>query len=127
MMTTGMPAPTASSTGATSALLSSGASTMAETFRPMKFSTTWICCSRSSSRSGPFQMIVTSIPSAAQLALGLDGAGVDGLPVLVGRPLGDDGDPKRGLGSLGDGGEGQDHPEGQSGKGQAGEGAHGKG
>jgi hypothetical protein len=64
MTTTGMPAFTASSTGATSARLSSGARTMAETPRPTKFSTTWICCSRSSSRSGPFQMIVTSVPAA---------------------------------------------------------------
>ncbi len=71
MMTTGMPAPTASSTGRHQRPLSSGASTIAETLRPTKFSTTWICCSRSSSRSGPFQMIVTSIPAAASSRLAL--------------------------------------------------------
>ena len=64
MTTTGIPACTASSTGATSARLSRGARTIADTFRPTKFSTTWICCSRSSSRSGPFQRMVTSVPDA---------------------------------------------------------------
>jgi hypothetical protein len=34
------------------------------TCRPMKFSTTCTCCSRSSSRRGPFQMMATSMPAA---------------------------------------------------------------
>ena len=64
MMTTGIRALSASSTGATSARLSSGASTMPLTSRPMKFSTTCTCCSRSSSRSGPFQISRTFTPAA---------------------------------------------------------------
>ena len=48
-----------------------------------KLSTTWICCSRSSSRSGPFQMILH-----AQLLARLVGAGVHRLPELVRRALG---------------------------------------
>src|ERR1017187_7567026 len=71
MMITGMPAAIASSTGATSARSSSGASTIADTLRPMKFSTTWICCSRSSSRRGPFQMMLTAMPLAASSRLAL--------------------------------------------------------
>ena len=34
------------------------------TRRLTKFSTTWICCSRSSSFNGPFQMISTATPFA---------------------------------------------------------------
>ncbi len=63
-ITTGMPARDASSTGRTSALASSGASTMALMPWLWKPSTTWICCSRSSSRSGPFQITLTSMPCA---------------------------------------------------------------
>ena len=64
MITVGTPAAFASSTGRTSARSSSGASTMPCTPWLMKPSTTWICCSRSSSRSGPFQMILTVSPFA---------------------------------------------------------------
>ena len=61
MMTTGMPLPDGvRTTGARSAVSSSGASTMPDTPRLMKSSTTLICASRSSSLSGPFQMISTS-------------------------------------------------------------------
>ena len=63
-MTTGMPARDASSTGRTSARASSGASTMALMPWLWKPSTTWICCSRSSSRSGPFHTTWASIPCA---------------------------------------------------------------
>ena len=62
MTTVGMPARFASSTGRTSAFSSSGASTMPETPWLRKPSTTWTCCSRSSSRSGPFQVMVTFTP-----------------------------------------------------------------
>ena len=71
MMTVGMPARFASSTGRTSARSSSGASTMP--FMPWlrKPSTTCTCCSRSSSRSGPFQVMFTLIPrpSSSRAAL----------------------------------------------------------
>jgi hypothetical protein len=59
-----MPARVASSTGRTSAFASSGASTMALMRWLWKPSTTWICCSRSSSRSGPFQTMCASTPCA---------------------------------------------------------------
>src|SRR5438034_2414424 len=64
MITVGTPARRASSTGRTRATLSSGASTMPWTPWLKNPSTTWTCCSRSSSRSGPFQMIVTGCPCA---------------------------------------------------------------
>src|SRR4051812_42705 len=63
-MTVGTPAAFASSTGRTRARLSRGASTMPETPCEVKPSTTCTCCSRSSSRSGPFQMILTVSPAA---------------------------------------------------------------
>ena len=59
-------------------------------------STTCTCCSRSSSRSGPFQMISTGA-LRGELALRADRAGVDALPELVGRALRDHGDPVRPL------------------------------
>ena len=64
MTIVGMPARLASSTGRTSAASSSGAMTMPEMFWLTKPSTTCTCCSRSSSRSGPFHMIVTGVPAA---------------------------------------------------------------
>jgi hypothetical protein len=64
MITVGTPAPFASSTGRTSARSSSGASTIPETPWEVKPSTTCTCCSRSSSRSGPFQMMRTLSPLA---------------------------------------------------------------
>src|SRR5258708_6681484 len=64
MMTVGTPARFASSTGRTSARRSSGASTMPWTPCERNPSITWICCSRSSSRSGPFQMMCTESPVA---------------------------------------------------------------
>src|SRR4051812_27095653 len=64
MITVGTPAFFASSTGRTSARLSSGASTMPDTPWLVKPSTTCTCCSRSSSRSGPFQMMRTLSPEA---------------------------------------------------------------
>ena len=65
MMTVGMPAAFASSTGRTSARSSSGARTIP--FMPWlrNPSTTCTCCSRSSSRSGPFQVRVTFTPLAS--------------------------------------------------------------
>ena len=62
--TTGILPRTAVSIGATRPRLSSGAMTMPLTRWPTKFSTTWICCSRSSSLSGPFQMTCTLVPAA---------------------------------------------------------------
>ena len=66
MMTVGIPSLFASSTGRTSALSSSGASTIPLTPWLVKPSTTWTCCSRSSSRMGPFQMTSTRTPSASR-------------------------------------------------------------
>jgi len=62
-MTVGTPAAFASSTGRTSARRSSGASTMPCTPCVVNPSTTWIWSSRSSSRSGPFQMMFTESPA----------------------------------------------------------------
>ena len=67
-MTVGMPARNASSTGRRSALLSRGDSTSPETPWLMKPSTTCSCCSRSSSRIGPFQMTSTRVPAARNSA-----------------------------------------------------------
>ena len=64
MTMVGMPARLASSIGRTRARSSSGAITMPETFWLTKPSTTCTCCSRSSSRSGPFQVMVTGVPAA---------------------------------------------------------------
>ena len=86
-----MPARAASSTGRFSARLSSGASTMPWTPWLMKPSTTWICCSRSSSRIGPFQMMRTGVPGGRELGGGLLGADADARPVLVRRAFRDDG------------------------------------
>ena len=70
-MTTGMfAALPASSTGRTSARASSGASTMPLTPWLRKPSTTWICCSRSSSRIGPFQITLHVDALRLELALG---------------------------------------------------------
>ena len=60
---------------------------MPETPRLTKPSTSETCESRSSSRSGPRQMIVD-----AELLAGAFGAGADALPEVVRRPLRDDGD-----------------------------------
>src|SRR5687767_5425307 len=59
MITTGIFARNAASTGAISACRSNGASTIPGARRTVKFSTTEICWSRSSSRSGPFQFTFT--------------------------------------------------------------------
>ena len=60
--TTGTFAFTAEFTGRTSACESSGARQMPLTLRAVKFSTSAICWSRSSSLSGPFQMRSTVMP-----------------------------------------------------------------
>ncbi len=54
----------------------------------MKPSTTWICCSRSSSRIGPFQMHLDRRAGRGQFGGGLLGADADAGPVLVRRALG---------------------------------------
>ncbi len=64
-MTTGIFARAASATGPTSAASSSGASTIPDTPRVMKPSTSATCDARSSSRSGPRQMMSTPSSCAA--------------------------------------------------------------
>ena len=68
MMTTGIPRWTAFATGTASALSSRGASTMPETPRLTKPSTSETCESRSSSRSGPRHTISTFSSEAALAA-----------------------------------------------------------
>ena len=80
----------ASLTGPTSATSSSGASTMPDTPRLTKPSTSDTCESRSSSRSGPRQIDVD-----AELLAGAVRAGVNALPEHVRRALRDDGDRQR--------------------------------
>ncbi len=62
MTTTGTPDWTAPLTGWARARESRGARTMPETRLLAKFSTTWICWSRSSSRRGPFQKMRVLTP-----------------------------------------------------------------
>ncbi len=81
-------------TGGTSAVSSRGASTIPATPRLRKSSTTFIWAARSSSRIGPLPD-----DSHAELGAGLVRARVNGLPVLVRRALGDDGDDARLRGS----------------------------
>ena len=64
-MTVGMPARRASATGRIRARSSSGERTRASTPAPASVSTIWICSLRSSSLSGPFQMISTPSSRAA--------------------------------------------------------------
>src|SRR6476620_10510883 len=65
MTTTGMPRRFAAATGGASAESSSGASTMPDTPREMNPSTSDTCAARSSSRSGPRQMMETPSSCAA--------------------------------------------------------------
>ena len=71
MITVGTLSFAASSTGRTSAFSSSGASTIPSMPWLANDSTTCTCCSRSSSRSGPFQVSSTCTPfvSSSRLAL----------------------------------------------------------
>ena len=81
--------PSPPSPGRASALSLSGASTIPLTPWATKLWTRSICDLRSSSLSGPFQTMST--PASCG---GLHRAGVDRLPELVRRPLGDDGDAR---------------------------------
>ena len=94
-ITVGTPSRFASSTGRTSAFSSRGARTIPSTPWLANDSTTCTCCSRSSSRRGPFQRISTVDALRGEVALGLDRPGVDRAPELVGRALGDEGDAER--------------------------------